>query len=163
MATEIERKFLVDAKKISTVNFTSEEKISQGYLSTNPTVRVRLKNNRGFLTIKSSTVGISRQEFEYEIPSDDAAELLKLCEPKVIKKIRRKISYGGHVWETDFFEGRHKGLILAEVELKSPDEPVELPAWIAKEVSQDPRYYNSNLAKSKRRYDNNNNRPRRKK
>lgn len=160
MAIEIERKFLVNAKKISAVTFSSEEKICQGYLSNNPTVRVRLKNNRGFLTIKSSTVGISRQEFEYEIPAADAEELLKLCEPKVLKKIRRKISYGGHVWEVDFFEGRHKGLILAEVELKSPNEPVKLPAWISREVSNESRYFNSNLVKSKRRY--NNNKPQRK-
>ena len=127
MGIEIERKFLVDERKISALNFASEEKISQGYLSNSPTVRVRLKNNRGFLTIKNSTVGISRQEFEYEIPAEDAMELLKLCGTKIIKKIRRKISYGGHVWEVDFFEGRLAGLILAEVELNSANESVYLP------------------------------------
>ena len=146
MATEIERKFLVDADKISAVNFSDEETIAQGYLSTDPTVRVRVKNNRGYLTIKSSTIGISRQEFEYEIPTVDAEELLTLCGTRVLKKIRRKIFHGGHVWEVDFFAGRLEGLILAEVELKSPNEPVDLPDWIAKEVSDDERYFNSNLS-----------------
>ena len=147
MGIEIERKFLVDAKKISSVKFTSEEKISQGYLSNNPTIRVRLKDKRGFLTIKSSTIGISRQEFEYEIPADDARELLKLCGTRILKKVRRKISYGGHIWEVDFFAGRHKGLILAEVELNSADEKISLPSWVTREVSSNPRYFNSNLVK----------------
>lgn len=161
MGIEIERKFLVDARKISAVNFTSEEKISQGYLSNNPTVRVRLKDNRGFLTVKTSTIGITRGEFEYEIPAADAEELLKLCGVRVLKKIRRKISYGGHVWEVDFFEGRHKGLILAEVELSSPTESVYLPAWVTREVSNNPRYFNSNLVKRSLQRDRNINRSRR--
>jgi len=148
LATEIERKFLVDAEKISDVKFSDSETIAQGYLSTNPTVRVRLKNNRGYLTIKSATVGISRQEFEYEIPAADAEELLKLCGTNVLKKIRRKIFHGGHLWEVDFFDGQHAGLILAEVELNSPDEAVDLPPWVAREVSDDPRYFNSQLVKS---------------
>ena len=147
MATEIERKFLVDAKKISAVKFSDEESIAQGYLSVEPnkTVRVRLKNNRGSLTIKSETVGILRQEFEYEISAADAEELLKLCEPNVLKKIRRKIFHGEHLWEVDFFCGRHAGLILAEVELSTPDEVVDVPPWVTREVSDDPRYFNSNL------------------
>ena len=148
MALEIERKFLVDKREMHKLNFLSEEFIAQGYLSTNPTVRVRLKDNRGFLTIKSSTQGISRQEFEYEIPSADAEELLKICGRNVLKKIRRTIEYGGHVWELDFFMGRLAGLVLAEVELASAEEVVELPAWVTHEVSNNPRYYNSNLAKS---------------
>ena len=146
MATEIERKFLVDVKKVSALKFSDEETIAQGYLSTEPTVRVRVKNNRGFLTIKSATVGIERKEFEYEIPSIDAEELLELCGARTLKKIRRKISYGGHVWEVDFFGGRHAGLILAEVELTSSDEVVDLPDWVTREVSGDVRYFNSNLA-----------------
>ena len=149
MAMEIERKFLVNKSKLRGLNFFSEEKIFQGYLSDNPVVRVRIKGEHGFLTIKSSTVGLARQEFEYEIPIADAEQLLKLCGRNVLKKYRRKISYGGHVWEVDFFAGRHTGLILAEVELNTPDEPVELPDWIFKEVSNDPRYYNSNLVKKK--------------
>ena len=152
MALEIERKFLVDKREMHKLNFLSEEFIAQGYLSTNPTVRVRLKDNRGFLTIKSSTVGISRQEFEYEIPAEDAEQLLRLCGRHVLKKYRRKIEYGGHIWEVDFFAGRHAGLVLAEVELNSPDEPVDLPDWISREVSNDARYFNSNLVRSNRTF-----------
>ena len=148
MAIEIERKFLVDKRKLHELTFSSEEKITQGYLSFSNTVRVRLKDNRGFLTIKSSTVGISRQEFEYEIPAEDAEQLLKLCGRNVLKKYRRKIEYGGHVWEVDFFAGRHAGLVLAEVELNSPDEQIDLPDWVSREVSHDSRYFNSNLVKS---------------
>lgn len=147
MATEIERKFLVDKSKMRALKFIDEQKISQGYLSRDPTVRVRLTDSRAWLTIKSSTRGISRQEFEYEIPTADAEALLKLCGRDVLKKYRRKIFYGGHLWEIDFFAGRHAGLILAEVELSAPDEPVDLPDWITKEVSGDSRYFNSNLVK----------------
>ena len=147
MALEIERKFLVDKRKLHKLEFFSEEQITQGYLSNHPAVRVRLKDERGFLTIKSATIGISRQEFEYEIPAEDARQLLKLCGRNVLKKYRRKVSYKGHVWEIDFFAGRHAGLILAEVELASPDERVDLPDWVTKEVSRDTRYFNSNLVK----------------
>ena len=149
MAIEIERKFLVDKRKLRGLNFMSEEKIFQGYLSRDPTVRVRLTDERGYLTIKSSTNGISRQEFEYEIPTADAEELLKLCGRNVLKKYRRKIFHGGHVWEIDFFAGRHAGLIVAEVELDSPDAPLDLPDWVTREVSTDSRYFNSNLVKEK--------------
>jgi len=152
VAIEIERKFLVDKRKLHALTFTSEAKIAQGYLSFSPTVRVRLKDNRGFLTVKSSTVGISRQEFEYEIPAEDAEQLLKLCGRFVLKKYRRKLEYGGHVWEVDFFAGRHAGLVLAEVELNAPDEPVDLPDWVSREVSGDARYFNSNLVKSNRTF-----------
>lgn len=152
MAVEIERKFLVDKRKLHALTFTSESKIAQGYLSFSPTVRVRLKDNRGFLTVKSSTVGISRQEFEYEIPAEDAEQLLKLCGRFVLKKYRRKLEYGGHVWEVDFFAGRHAGLVLAEVELNAPDEPVDLPDWVSREVSGDARYFNSNLVRSNRTF-----------
>lgn len=147
MALEIERKFLVDAKNLSAIHMTGGEKICQGYLCTMPekTVRVRIKNNRGFLTIKSVNVGIVRQEFEYEIPIDDAEKILALCEPHTLSKIRYKIKFDGHVWELDIFEGRHAGLILAEVELTSPDEVVNIPEWVGEEVSNNPKYFNSNL------------------
>ena len=145
MAVEIERKFLVDEQRLRGLEFFSEEKISQGYLSREPTVRVRLTDCRACLTVKSATVGIERQEFEYEIPRADAEELLRLCGQRVLEKCRRKISYGGHVWEVDFFAGRHAGLIVAEVELSSSDEPLSLPDWVTQEVSDDPRYFNSNL------------------
>lgn len=145
LATEIERKFLVDKQKLRGLKFSAEEKIFQGYLSRHPTVRVRLIDERGFLTIKSLTRGITRQEFEYEIPAADAEQLLELCGRNVLKKYRRKIFFGGHIWEVDFFAGRHAGLILAEVELNSPDEPIDLPDWVTTEVSTDSRYFNSNL------------------
>ena len=147
MALEIERKFLVDAEKISALNLTGGEKIFQGYLSTdkNKTVRVRVKNNRGFLTIKSANIGIVRKEFEYEIPVADAEEILKLCAPNVLQKVRYKVEYAGKIFEVDIFSGRHQGLILAEVELNSPTEIVDLPEWIGEEVSDNPKYYNSNL------------------
>lgn len=145
MAMEIERKFLVDKRKVHGLNFASEAVIKQGYISSNPTVRVRIKNARGFLTIKSSTKGISRQEFEYEIPISDAEELLNLCGHKVLKKIRRTIEFGGHIWEVDFFMGKLAGLVMAEVELNSAEEAVDLPDWISREVSNDKRYVNANL------------------
>lgn len=148
VAIEIERKFLVDKQKLRGLRYLSEELIAQGYLSDHPTVRVRLKGERGFLTIKSRTKGISRQEFEYEIPIADAEQLLKMCGRNVLRKYRRTIEYGGHIWEIDFFAGRHTGLILAEVELATPNERVELPDWIIKEVSGDSHYFNSNLVKS---------------
>ena len=147
MALEIERKFLVDAEKLPAQILTDGEKIFQGYLCVEParTVRVRTKGQRGFLTIKSANVGIVRKEFEYQIPIEDALELLKLC-PKVLEKIRYKVEHAGKIWEVDVFAGRYEGLILAEVELTAADEVVELPAWLDKEVSDDPRYFNSNLA-----------------
>lgn len=147
MALEIERKFLVAAENLSAIHMTDGEKISQGYLSTNieKTVRVRVKKNRGFLSVKTKNVGIVRNEFEYEIPVEDAEELLKLCAPNILSKIRYKVEYKNHIWEVDIYEGNLAGLILAEVEINSPDEFVEIPDWIGEEVSNDSRYYNVNL------------------
>ena len=147
MALEIERKFLVDEKKISALNLTGGEKIFQGYLSTdkNKVVRVRVKGDKGFLTVKSKNSGLVRQEFEYEIPLADAQEILKLCEPKVLKKTRYKIEYAGKIFELDIFSDKNQGLILAEVELNFAEEIVELPDWIGEEVSGNPKYFNSNL------------------
>lgn len=147
MALEIERKFLVDAENLSKIHLTDGEKISQGYLSTDieKTVRIRTKKNRGFLAVKTKNIGIVRSEFEYEIPFADAEELLKLCAPKILSKIRYKIEYENHIWEIDIFEGKLAGLILAEVEINSPDEFVEIPSWAGQEVSSDPKYYNVNL------------------
>lgn len=148
MALEIERKFLVDAKKVVKLKLSGGERIAQGYLSTdkNKIVRVRIRKNQGYLTIKSANIGIVRQEFEYEIPVADAEEILKLCAPNTLKKVRYKIDYAGHTWEVDIFEGRHTGLILAEVEINSLDEFVKIPDWVGEEVSNNPRYFNSNLA-----------------
>lgn len=150
MALEIERKFLVDVKKLVKLKLSGGERISQGYLSTEPNkiVRVRIRKNRAFLTIKSANIGIVRQEFEYEIPVEDAEEILKLCAPKTLTKVRYKIDYAGHTWEIDIFEGRHTGLILAEVEIDSLDEFVKIPDWAGEEVSNNPRYFNSNLVLS---------------
>ena len=147
MALEIERKFLVDAEKLSEIHLADGEKISQGYLSTDveKIVRVRIKKNRGFIAVKTKNIGIVRKEFEYEIPLADAEELLKLCGKNILNKIRYKIEFENHLWEVDIFEGRHAGLILAEVEIKNPDEVVKIPDWIGKEVSKDLRYYNVNL------------------
>lgn len=147
MALEIERKFLVSAENLSKIHLAGGEKISQGYLSTDveKTVRVRIKKNRGYLCVKTKNIGIVRSEFEYEIPLNDAEELLKICEPKILSKIRYKIEYENHIWELDIFEGKLSGLILAEVEINSPDEIVKIPSWAGKEVSSDPKYYNVNL------------------
>ena len=147
MALEIERKFLVDEKKLPAQILSGGTKIAQGYLCVEParTIRVRIKGERGFLTIKSANVGIVRKEFEYEIPLDDAQEILKLCAPRILEKVRYKIEYAGKIFEVDVFGGRHEGLILAEVELNSADEIVSLPDWIGMEVSENPRYFNSNL------------------
>ena len=118
---------MVDKRRLHELKFESEEMIVQGYLSTSPTVRIRLKGQAAFLTIKSPTRGLSRQEYEYEIPVEDAVELLKLCGGKVLKKIRRTLTHSDHVWEVDFFMGRHAGLVIAEVELTSPDDQLILP------------------------------------
>ena len=147
MAKEIERKFLV--KKELFKPSVEGEFIAQGYLSSTPehTVRIRIKNHRGYLTIKGRNTGISRSEFEYEIPEVDAKELLELCEPSIIVKHRHNINFNGSKWEVDVFEGDNEGLIVAEIELKSEDETFSKPDWIGEEVSFDVRYYNSNLSK----------------
>lgn len=122
--------------------------IHQGYLSDNETatVRVRTKGNKAFITIKSKTVGITRLEFEYEIPVDEALELLKLCADRTLTKTRFELEHGGKIWELDVFAGRHEGLLLAEIELSSESEGFTLPPWLGEEVSTDPRYFNSFLA-----------------
>lgn len=144
MGKEIERKFLVmdDGYKNRA---TSVASISQGYLSTDPdrTVRVRIADDRGYLTIKSRNVGISRGEWEYEIPVKDARQLIALCPTlQVVTKKRYRVGR----WEIDEFEGKLKGLTVAEIELSSEQEEFELPPFIGREVSGDPRYYNSSLA-----------------
>lgn len=149
MALEIERKYLVDLEKLGTLQ--TGNRIKQGYLSTNKeaVVRVRVKNDKAYLTIKGSNVGVSRLEFEYEIPLDEANEMLeKLCQKPVIDKTRYLIEYENHTFELDIFYGDNDGLVVAEVELSSEDETIKLPSWIKKEVTLDERYYNSNLMKN---------------
>jgi CYTH domain-containing protein len=148
MPTEIERKFLVTGDRWR--EGAIGDRFQQGYITADKTksVRVRVVGDRGFLTIKGQTVGVTRAEFEYPIPVEDALELLHtLCEPPLIQKTRYKIEYAGVLWEIDQFEADNAGLILAEVELSDANQPLELPDWVGKEVSHDPRYYNTNLAK----------------
>lgn len=149
MSKEIERKFLVRGDFKSQA-FRSE-RITQGYLSSVPerTVRVRIKGNEGFLTIKgqSNASGLTRYEWEKEISVDEARELLQLSEPGMIDKTRYLVQVGNHVFEIDEFYGENEGLILAEIELQSEDEPFEKPEWLGKEVTGDPRYYNAMLSK----------------
>jgi adenylate cyclase len=147
MAKEIERKFLVHPRKWGDLG--AGLAIRQGYLasSAHGSVRVRTYGERGFVTIKGATSGITRDEYEYEIPLGDAIEILDhLCQYPPIEKTRYRIVFKGHAWEVDEFAGANRGLTVAEVELKDAGEPVELPDWIDREVSGDPRYFNSNLS-----------------
>ncbi|AFZ22696.1 hypothetical protein Cylst_0336 [Cylindrospermum stagnale PCC 7417] len=148
MAKEIERKFLV--KSDSWRRLAEGKVYRQGYISTQKeaTVRVRIAGNQGYLTMKGPSVKYSRSEFEYPIPIEDAQEMLDtLCEPPLIEKIRYRVEYGGLIWEIDEFDGVNKGLIIAEVELSDEQQQLELPIWIGEEVSDDPKYFNSNLVK----------------
>ena len=149
---EIERKFLVkvsDYKKEA----NRKTKIIQGYLTKDPkrTVRVRIRENQGFLTIKgiSSEDGLSRFEWEKEIPINEAKELITLCLPTIIEKTRYEVTYKGVLFEVDEFEGTHSGLVLVEVELNSTEDVFEKPDWVGKEVTGDEKYYNSYLSNSK--------------
>ena len=148
---EIERKFLVTSDAFKKEAF-AQNRIAQGYLSSVPerTVRVRIKGDKGFLTIKgaSNETGLSRFEWEKEIPVDEATALLKLCEKGIIDKTRFEVKIGNHIFEVDEFYGENKGLIIAEVELKSETEAFEKPVWLGKEVTNDIRYFNSYLSKN---------------
>mgnify|MGYP002514038724 CR=1 FL=1 len=147
MAQEIERKFLVagDFKQYA----RKSEHIVQGYLNSTPerTVRVRIKDDKGYMTVKgiSSQSGVSRFEWEKEIPVNEARELIKICEPGVIDKTRYLINVGSHTFEVDEFYGENEGLVMAEIELSSEDEEFIRPSWLGEEVTGDIRYYNSVL------------------
>ena len=147
---EIERKFLVtsDAFKSDALR---KNHIAQGYLNSTPerTVRVRIKGDTGYLTIKgkSNETGLSRFEWEKEIPLVEAKALLLLCEKGIIEKIRYEVQVGKHLFEVDEFFGENEGLLLAEVELQSESEFFEKPNWLGNEVTQDQRYYNSYISK----------------
>ena len=149
MATEIERKFIVKGDFSKEV--CDSQRIVQGYICSQPgrTVRIRIRGEKGFLTIKgpSDDKGLSRYEFEQEIPLPDAEQLLTLCEPGAIDKVRHLVRVGKHTWEVDVFHGANEGLVMAEIELASEDEPFEKPDWIGEEVSGDRRYYHSMLTK----------------
>jgi CYTH domain-containing protein len=148
MALEIERKFLVvgDYKSQATLS----EHIAQGYLSSDGgcTVRVRVRGERGFLTIKGPSLdGISRSEWEYEVPAKDVLQMLPLCRVGVIDKCRYLVPFEGHIFEVDEFYGDNEGLVVAEVELSSEDEAYVKPDFVDEEVTGDVRYYNSFLMK----------------
>lgn len=153
MAKEIERKYLVNKRKWSKVKSKvhTSETLVQGYLSKAPThnVRVRISsNNYARLTIKGKAQGITRDEFEYKIPLEDAEQLIKMCDGS-ITKIRHWIQVGDHLWTIDEFKGINRGLLLAEVEFASEDEKFEMPEWVGEEVTYDKRYSNSYLSKHK--------------
>lgn len=146
---EIERKFLVTSSEYKTAA-TDKERIIQGFLNRHPerTVRVRVKNEKGFLTIKgkSSDGGVSRFEWEKEIPVEEAQVLLDLCEPGKIDKSRFLVKVGNHQYEVDEFYGENEGLTVAEIELDSTDETFEKPFWLGEEVTGRKEYYNSQLS-----------------
>jgi CYTH domain-containing protein len=148
MSQEIERKFLV--KGDFAQDAVRQKRIIQGYICADMarTVRVRIQGDDAFLTIKSAPdgKGWSRYEFEKPISPTDAGELLKLCLPGVIDKVRHWIHVGNHLWEVDVFHGENEGLVVAEIELSSEDETFELPAWAGEEVSGDSKYYNASLS-----------------
>ncbi len=150
MALEIERKFLLKSavwRKLVSI----QTSIRQGYLSydAQSSVRVRITGQKADINVKSTSDGIYRLEYEYQIPLQDAQEMLKLVVHRpLIEKIRHLVHWGDHLWEIDEFFGGNSGLIVAEVELSSVDEAFERPPWVGEEVSTDARYYNSNLSRS---------------
>ena len=146
MPLEIERKFLLKNNNWQ-AQADSGTLFKQAYLNTAPerTVRVRIKGQEGFLTVKGKTEFRSRTEFEYQIPVEDAQAMLLLCERPIIEKTRYLVKADDLIWEIDIFEGVNAGLSMAEVELKDPLQDLVLPDWIGKEVTEDIRYYNSNL------------------
>lgn len=147
MGIEIERKFLVNHFQWDQLERPLGEFYRQGYLLTDPqkTIRVRQTADKGFLTIKGISVGATRAEYEYEIPFEEAKELLDQFAVAELSKVRYKISLGNHIWEVDVFSSKNQGLIVAEIELKSEDETFDIPDWIDREVTGEERYYNSNL------------------
>ena len=149
MSIEIERKFLVTGDQWRI--FTEGTDYRQGYLSTDPerTIRIRTIGEKGYLTIKGKTEKATRDEFEYEIPLEDANWMLEgLCKRPLIEKIRYEIRFNEFLWEIDEFKGENEGLIIAEVELNDVNTDIGLPDWIGKEVTDDPKYYNASLVKS---------------
>ena len=147
MGKEIERKFRVIKDTWRNVKGT---RYRQGYLNSakERNVRVRTMEDKACLTIKGIAIGASRLEFEYEIPLQDALELLEICEKPLIEKRRYKILEGGFIWEVDEFFGENQGLIVAEVELVNEDQEFPKPDWVGEEVTGDPSYFNSNLIKN---------------
>lgn len=149
MASEIERKFLVVGDEWRRA--ASGRRYRQGYLSTDPSraVRVRTVGDQGYLTIKGATRGATRAEYEYAVPLEEAEAMLdSLCLRPLIEKVRYTVPFQGKIWEVDDFLGENAGLVIAEVELEHEGQEVAMPAWIGKEVTDDPRYYNANLVRN---------------
>ena len=148
---EIERKFLILSDAFKSEAFR-QTRIIQGFLNTHKerTVRVRIKGNKAFITVKgiSNSEGTTRMEWEKEISVVDAEGLLKICEPNLIEKSRFEIKVGIHIFEVDVFYGENEGLVVAEIELSSENEKFENPDWLGKEVTGDVRYYNSQLSRT---------------
>ena len=148
MGVEIERKFRVPGQQWRS-SVRRSRSIAQGYLSTEAdrTVRVRVDDDRGVLTIKGRAKGLVRREFEYEIPPGDAQQMLdEFCQGRRVEKIRHEVVVGDHLWVVDEFRGANRGLVVAEVELSRPDEAFHKPRWAGEEVTEDSRYYNARLA-----------------
>ena len=145
MATEIERKFLVTD---TAWRIGEGTRISQGYLNRdkNRTVRVRITGEQAYLTVKGVSHGATRAEFEYAIPVTDAEQMLALCDGPIIQKIRRLVVHDGFKWEVDEFLGDNAGLVVAEIELNSEDQAFTKPGWVGREVTEERKYFNSNLA-----------------
>lgn len=148
MNIEIERKFLVDQEAWKTISKPEGTLVMQGYIFTSETksIRVRTMGSRAYLTIKGKTNGAARDEFEYEIPLEDAKLLLANYSVALISKVRYRINYRQHLWEVDEFLQDNEGLIIAEIELTDENEVFETPAWVGTEVTDDSRYYNSSLS-----------------
>lgn len=146
MAYEIERKFLVDTEKWQPTTFGTQ--LIQAYLGLDPlpVVRIRIKGEKAFLTIKGHSRAITRPEFEYEIPIADALEMIKLAISEPIAKTRYEVFHEGLKWEIDVFSGMNEGLVIAELELMSENQSFNMPEWVLEEVSGDARYYNSYLS-----------------
>jgi adenylate cyclase len=150
MAQEIERKFLVRSDGWQAAA-TGSSLVRQGYLSSNAKATVRVRSyddSRAVLTLKGKATGMARAEYEYDIPIEDARELLALARPHVLEKRRFLVAHDRMTWEVDVFEGRHQGLVLAEIELEHAGQDVALPEWVGEEVTQDERYYNSTLSRN---------------
>lgn len=153
MGLEIERKFLVADDGWKKHTLVKKTPIEQGYFSTGDNtsvIRIRVTNEQAFMTIKSNHRGMTRKEFEYEIPFEDGEELIKACEKPTIKKTRHYVVDNfNQLWEIDIFRGMNKGLVLAEIELESEKQPVVIPLWLGREVTNDDRYRNTALASTK--------------
>ena len=144
---EIERKYLIEREDLSFLQLIEGEKIKQAYIQNenSRTVRVRTKGEKAFLTVKIGNESLSRDEFEYQIPVQDAISMMEIMNLKVLSKIRYEIKFENNLWEVDVFEGKLNGLIIAEIELESEDESFNKPVWLGREVTYDPSYLNAKL------------------